>query len=309
MHNTSIFIGSSSEGLPVARAVKQQFSDVHDVVIWNEGVFQVNESYLESLVRAADLFDFAILCLTPDDVTKSRGEEKDSPRDNVLFELGLFMGRLGRKRAFIVCDDSIKILSDFQGITIGKYKNPKDNNYLAAVGNACTLIRNRIESSLSESGLSFLPSTALAIGYYENFILKVRDALVEGKEIRIDSQPIEYTDFSLRILVPRKLSELDPGNLKKKVKHLRKVTLETSFRDFPFYVYGDYIPGKSEKLELLDIPTTLRASEKIIELILQRDSIGKSFEKDKLEGKEIGNFKKALGNLTEKYADISVEWL
>ena len=124
----------------------------------------MNQSYLESLVRAADLFDFAILCLTPDDVTVSRGVEKDSPRDNVLFELGLFMGRLGRMRAFIVCDGAIKILSDFEGITMGMYKRPEDGDYLAAVERACSLIRNQIETSLSQSGLSFLPSTALALG-------------------------------------------------------------------------------------------------------------------------------------------------
>lgn len=288
MCKPSIFIGSSTEGLPVARAVEQQFSDF-EVVRWDEGdkgdegIFKVNRSYLESLISAADLFDFAILCLTPDDITRFRGEEKDSPRDNVLFELGLFMGRLGRMRAFIVCDDTIKILSDFQGITIGKYRKPKDDNYLHAVGNACSLIRSQIEAALSQSGLSFLPSTALAIGYYENFIWKVRDALVEEKEIRLDSKPIKYSNFLLKILVPRKLSELDPENLKKRVKHLKKVTLETSFRDFPFYVYGDYISGESEKLELLDIPTILRASEKTIELILKRESIGKSFEKEKLE--------------------------
>jgi hypothetical protein len=308
MNNPSIFIGSSSEGLPVAHAVKEHLSDF-EVFIWNEGVFQVNQSYLESLIRAADLFDFALLCLTPDDVTVSRGEEKDSPRDNVLFELGLFMGRLGRVRAFIVCDDAIRILSDFAGITIGMYRRPEDGDYVTAVEKACSLIRAQIELSLSQSGLSFLPSTALAIGYYENFVLKVRDALVEEKEIRIDSQPIEYSEFLLRILVPRKLAELDPGNLKKRVKHLRAVTLETSFRDFPFYVYGDYTPGESDVLELLDIPTTLCASERIIELILKRESIGKSFEKDKLESKEINNFKKALESLTENYEDIRIEWL
>jgi predicted nucleotide-binding protein len=49
-----------------------------------------------------DSFDFAILVLTPDDLTQSRGKQQPSPRDNVVFELGLFIGALGRDRVFMV---------------------------------------------------------------------------------------------------------------------------------------------------------------------------------------------------------------
>ncbi len=67
--------------------------------------------------------DFAVLVLTPDDVTESRGASQLSPRDNVLFECGLFMGRLGRERAFIVCDKStkLKLPSDLAGVSLIPY--------------------------------------------------------------------------------------------------------------------------------------------------------------------------------------------
>ena len=49
---------------------------------------------MESLERELDQSDFAIAIAQPDDLTESRGEAKPTPRDNVIFELGFFMGRL-----------------------------------------------------------------------------------------------------------------------------------------------------------------------------------------------------------------------
>ena len=78
-----------------------------------------------------------------------------SPRDNVLFELGLFMGRLGRSRTFVIRPrgESIKIPSDLAGLTTAIYdSNRADKNYEAAVGPACDNIRKLIHKlGFSES--------------------------------------------------------------------------------------------------------------------------------------------------------------
>jgi predicted nucleotide-binding protein len=74
----SIFIGSSSEGLAVAEQVKDYFSEKYAPTLWNENVFKLNVSYLKSLMDAANLFDFAILIFTPDDITYSRDRKKSS---------------------------------------------------------------------------------------------------------------------------------------------------------------------------------------------------------------------------------------
>lgn len=67
--------------------------------------------------------DFAALVFTADDLTVSRGKAANSPRDNVVFELGLLMGSLGRDRVFIVKPKKvdIKVPSDLLGVTCLEY--------------------------------------------------------------------------------------------------------------------------------------------------------------------------------------------
>lgn len=147
----SLFIGSSSEGLDVAREVEFHLQDVTEVTIWNEGlgIFKLGNSYLESLINSLDNFDFAILILTPDDLVTSRDISSQGPRDNVMFELGLFMGRLGRSRTFVLYDSNMemKIPSDLSGIhTVTFHGNRADGNLTAALSPACTLIRKTIKS-------------------------------------------------------------------------------------------------------------------------------------------------------------------
>jgi Predicted nucleotide-binding protein containing TIR-like domain len=147
----TIFIGSSSEGSPIAYAIQQNLEDIGDVYVWTQGVFELGNSYLESLINELDKVDFAILVLTEDDITISRGEESISPRDNVLFELGLFIGRLGKDRSFFVYDTekNIKIPSDLSGISGAGYKIQQSTNLVASLGAAC----NKIRTAVSKAGL------------------------------------------------------------------------------------------------------------------------------------------------------------
>ena len=149
MNHPSLFIRSSSEGLDIAQAVEFQLQKDVEITIWNEGFFGLGGTTLETLVNSLDRFDFAVLVLTPDDFVLSRDVQARSPRDNVMFELGLFMGYLGRSRTFIVYDvqSKVKIPSDLAGVTAATYNGSRtDNNLIAAVGPACTLIRNAIKA-------------------------------------------------------------------------------------------------------------------------------------------------------------------
>jgi hypothetical protein len=84
--------------------------------------------------------------LSPDDLLTSRNESTAAPRDNVLFELGLFMGALGRKRTFIVYDRSakLKLPSDLAGVAAATFEPHSSGNLQSALGAAATLIENQI---------------------------------------------------------------------------------------------------------------------------------------------------------------------
>jgi CRP/FNR family transcriptional regulator, cyclic AMP receptor protein len=119
-HNEPVlFVGSSSEGQQIASQIHRRFQNKSVVVrLWTDGVFQASRTSIENLVNATQESDFAALVLTADDTTISRGKKKPSPRDNVVFELGLFMGALGRERVFILKPKGldVRIPSDLLGI-------------------------------------------------------------------------------------------------------------------------------------------------------------------------------------------------
>jgi len=144
MSKPSLFVGSSTEGLPFARAIRTRLVHDAEVTLWYEGFFKPGSTFIETLVNSLPRFDFAVLVLTPDDWVRSRDDESLSPRDNVVFELGLFMGRLGRLRTFMVhqAEEQTKIPSDLAGVTTAQYWWPRDDmNHEAAVGAACDSIR------------------------------------------------------------------------------------------------------------------------------------------------------------------------
>jgi len=300
----TVFIGSSSEGLPFAEALKSQLQSDLDVDIWNKGVFELNQSALDSLLHAASLHDYAILLFTPDDELKSRGELYNAARDNVLFEHGLFLGRLGPRRAFIVCEESVKVLSDFAGITISKFKKPSVGSLDDALAPVCQQIRSAIRESLSHPELGFYPSTALAIGYFENFVSKIFNALIENSYvIKMNGEEqasLRFKSFTLTIVIPISMGFVEKGNFEAivRLKHLQQIIVHTTARDFPFYVRADFREGS--EVHLYDVPTTLLSSRKAIELLLSKPFLGESWDQAKLERREIRNFRLALESLLKK---------
>lgn len=144
-----VFIGSSSEALRVAEAIHSNLDLEFECTVWNQGVFGLSTMNLESLEQQIGDADFAVLVVSPDDTTESRGNATASPRDNVIFELGLFMGALGRKRTFVVQprNKKIKIPSDLLGVVVATYEDERsDGNLRAATGSACIEIKNAIHS-------------------------------------------------------------------------------------------------------------------------------------------------------------------
>lgn len=124
-----VFIGCSVEGLPIAQKIAKHISGFSCPKLWKSGgVFKVSQYTLESLEKASESCEYGIFVFTPDDTIKSKGKSLKSARDNVVFEAGLFWGKIGRARTFIVADKSVKIPTDMSGLVRAEFEfNKKDN--------------------------------------------------------------------------------------------------------------------------------------------------------------------------------------
>ena len=144
-----VFIGSSVEALSIAREIQTGLShDPFIVQLWTDGVFRASRDSVDSLIQAIKKADFAVLVLTADDTLITREVEHRAPRDNCIFELGLFMGALGRDRTFIVKPRGvdIKLPTDLLGITPLEYAEGGLDTIAARVGPVCTAVRNAVQT-------------------------------------------------------------------------------------------------------------------------------------------------------------------
>lgn len=125
----TLFIGSSTQRKAIAYGLKKMLSDCADVTVWDEAPeFGVNDSLLGSLIEVGKFYDFAILVFGQDDCTMMGGNPCLTVRDNVLFELGLFIGLIGRERAFWISPRGANapvLPSDLDGIVHLEYNEPE----------------------------------------------------------------------------------------------------------------------------------------------------------------------------------------
>jgi len=144
-----VFVISSAEALPIARELESAFA--HDpflTIVWANGVFRVTNYTLENLERELDQSDFAVAIAHPDDQTYTRGEDWPTPRDNVVFELGFFMGRLGRQRAILMephLGERPKLPSDLAGVTTIRYRYVMGDDAQAMMSPACNELRKHFQ--------------------------------------------------------------------------------------------------------------------------------------------------------------------
>lgn len=151
MDRPRVFIGSSTSSLEVAKALQANLDVVAACTIWTQGVFGLSVSNIDNLVQASKDFDFAILVASADDMRYKKGSNGYVPRDNVIFEVGLFMGEIGRERVYLVYDRDKKpnLPSDLDGVCIATYSQMGHSSMISALGAAST----QIEIEIQKAGL------------------------------------------------------------------------------------------------------------------------------------------------------------
>ena len=143
----SVFIASSVEGLSIADAINANLEHVAHCTIWRAGTFKLSSRTIDDLVKKSSIVDFAVFAFTPDDVATIRKHEKVVARDNVVFEMGLFIGAIGKERCYIVKPRGVDmhLPSDLIGVTPADYAVDRpDGDMESALNYACKLIRDQI---------------------------------------------------------------------------------------------------------------------------------------------------------------------
>lgn len=289
-----LFIGSSSEELGTAKIVKSKLEKDFDVVIWNESIwdksiFKINNNFLSDLLTATLKFDFGILIGTPDDKLEYRGEEKLSARDNVLFELGLFTGRLGLEKCAFLIEETVKIPSDLGGITLAMYNSKTLADKIDGI--------RQMFLNASTTELNFFPSSTLAYSYYENFVKYVCEYYVKNNGFIY--KDTSYSDCKLRIIVPYKL----PDDLNLAFKRIQndigvdKLSFSANGRPRNVYVDAKVVDGK---LILLDFPTTLTGIDYAISNHLPRDYKDQTEDYNLIIERELNKFIETLNKILIK---------
>jgi Predicted nucleotide-binding protein containing TIR-like domain len=148
-HLGTVFVGSSDESENLAVAVKKILERDSGVIAhyWRDVMEEhPGSTAIEVLANAIDKYDFGVFLLAADDVLSLRGDQSPSPRDNVIFEFGLFVGSLGRERTFALVPDEVEIRrpSDLGGVVLDTWKTT-DDNPTSAVRASANKIRKKIE--------------------------------------------------------------------------------------------------------------------------------------------------------------------
>jgi CAP12/Pycsar effector protein, TIR domain len=122
MDKPRIFLGSSGQQAELLEAITLGLEDVADVEPWTT-TFNPGRSTLDRLVELSGEVDFAAFVFAQDDWTTTDATQSGeaSPRDNVVFEAGLFGGALGIRRTFILHANGSKLPTDLLGLTTVRY--------------------------------------------------------------------------------------------------------------------------------------------------------------------------------------------
>src|SRR5215510_2147864 len=144
MSKPRIFLGSSGKQAKLLQQIMRGLEEIADVEPWTT-TFNPARSTLDRLVELSQEVDFAAFVFAQDDWTSSDAAEsaQASPRDNVVFEAGLFGGALGIRRTFILHANDSKLPTDLLGLTAVRYDPATPPAEVRAINQK---LRNAIET-------------------------------------------------------------------------------------------------------------------------------------------------------------------
>ena len=228
-----LFVGTSREDLKVGLSIQNNLEHDAEVTVWNQGIFQISKFSLEGLIDALGKYDFAAFVFSPQDEVKIRGKDFPAVRDNVLFELGLFIGGLGLDRCFIVrpeTPENLHLPTDLLGLIEATYRPDRsDGNLVAALGPACQKILMRMKEIggwQEAEKTKAQPAGVPLPGLDENDIVSKLETWLKH---RTDNNEIEFAKLDSQMNLPpgsaSKFLEKAGANLRMRVRRKGNTTL------------------------------------------------------------------------------------
>lgn len=215
------------------------------------------------------------------------------------------MARMGTQKTFLLTPTQpvVKLPTYFKGIDPLPYEKREDGNNVAGTGSACIQIRDRISRLEQDAFHSDLPALGLAYGYFFNFVRPIHDTLREAQEVRFTKSESKWRPehgFVLNVVIPETLmarnriddymAELGAENVHVLLKDGRDVS-----------VYVRPRKALNSPLEILDIPTTLLTSEKVIQRVDSFWGGGDRQFKETLIRREIAAFSRRIRALVDEH--------
>lgn len=147
MSRPKVFIASSAESLNIAQAINSSLDYDFEMTLWTGGTFKLSSTALDDLVKKTSVVDFALFIFAPDDLAVIREREERIVRDNVVFEMGLFIGAIGKDRCFIVKprNQELHLPTDLAGLIPTDYDSSRtDGDWVSATNKACYDIKQKV---------------------------------------------------------------------------------------------------------------------------------------------------------------------
>lgn len=310
----SIVVFSSSESYTIAEGISYHLEKLFTAKPWKVFFGENKTTPLWTFFKKLFYYDYAIVILSNDNIIldKNSGVQQGVPKDNVLFELGATMARLGPQKTIILVPDEPKINLPgyFKDIKPHIFTYQNKDSYTGdqnkeATADAALQIKEMLDQVTGRNFHSELPAQGLAHGYLYNFILPVMSVNAAK---------------TITIVIPNQIMRRDDAKAFFEAQHnCSNTTLRVvDGRDLSVYVLKEKVENAT--LHIFDIPTTLFTAGDIVgkieEFWREKDS-AKVLEVDnefldELKHREIINFRRTLESmdvLKDKVQIISIDEL
>jgi hypothetical protein len=252
-----IFIASSVESLPIAEAANVNLDHEFEVSLWRTGAFKLSSTAVDDLATKASSVDFALFVFSPEDLSFIRDKAEHVARDNVVFELGLFIGSIGKERCFILKprDEEMHLPSDLSGVNFADFDPLRtDKDMESATGAACIAIRKR-SAELGVVSHTTLPKSVRLKSNPPNYKLVAADheflsACLESHTSLPDGLRFHFISNSIRS-IPDKLLRVAAVKLER-MNFIEKSVQTDEDDGYDYFSYSITEQGIDELLEHTD---------------------------------------------------------